>query len=84
MKKLPAVLLPLPLGEVDANVVSRRRGRIAAENLQKLPPQRRAFVESGAANAVFLYDPTREKGVLKSPQAFQNPKISNNSSAEYA
>ena len=29
-------------------------------------------------------DPTREKGVLKSPQAFQNPKISNNSSAEAA
>ena len=26
-RKLPAVLLPLPLGEVDANVVSRRRGR---------------------------------------------------------
>ena len=27
MRKLPGVLLPLPLGEVDANVVSRRRGR---------------------------------------------------------
>ena len=26
-RKFPAVLLPLPLGEVDANVVSRRRGR---------------------------------------------------------
>ena len=38
-------------------------------------PQRRAFAESGAANAVFLYDLTREKGVLKSPQAFQNPKL---------
>ena len=28
--------------------------------------------------------PAREKGVLKSPQAFQNPKIINNLSAEYA
>ncbi|MBD9003543.1 MAG: hypothetical protein EGR21_03870 [Faecalibacterium prausnitzii] len=27
MRKFSAVLLPLPLGEVDANVVSRRRGR---------------------------------------------------------
>ena len=27
VRTLPAVLLPLPLGEVDANVVSRRRGR---------------------------------------------------------
>ena len=26
-RELQAVLLPLPLGEVDANVVSRRRGR---------------------------------------------------------
>ena len=36
------------------------------------------------AIAVSLYDPSREKGVLKSPQAFQNPKIINNLSAEYA
>ena len=49
-----------------------------------LRPQRRAFAESGAANAVFLYDPTCGNGVLKSPQAFQNPKIINNLSAEYA
>ena len=27
--------------------------------------------------AVSLHDPSREKGVLKSPQAFQNPKIKN-------
>ena len=29
------------------------------------------------------YDPTCEKGVLKSPQAFQNPKIKNILSAEH-
>ena len=37
---------------------------------------------TGTAAAACRPDPTREKGVLKSPQAFQNPKISNNSSAE--
>jgi hypothetical protein len=31
--------------------------------------------ETSAAAAVFLCDPSCEKGVLKSPQAFQNPKI---------
>ena len=28
-----------------------------------------------AAPAAFLHDLSREKGVLKSPQAFQNPKL---------
>ena len=36
------------------------------------------------AIAVFLYDPSREKGVLKSPQAFQNPKLKNLFSADDA
>ena len=40
-------------------------------------PPRRASVGSGAATAVFRHDPTCEKGVLKSPQAFQDPKIIN-------
>ena len=31
--------------------------------------------EAGAAAAVCRYDPTREKGFLKSPQTFQKPKI---------
>ena len=35
-------------------------------------PQRRAFAESGAANAADRYDPTGEKGIQKSPQAFLN------------
>ena len=55
-----------PLGELDANVVSRLRGYF---------PQRRAFAESGAANAVFLYDPSREKAILENPQIFQNCEI---------
>ena len=37
-------------------------------------PQCRTFAESGTANAVFLYDPSREKGIQKSPQAFLNPE----------
>ena len=42
---------------------------------KKLPPQRRAFVESGAANAVILHVPTREKAILENPQIFQNCEI---------
>ena len=45
------------------------------ERASPLPPQRRACAESGAAPVAFLHDPSREKGVLKSPQAFQNPKL---------
>ena len=47
-------------------------------------PQRRAFAESGAANAVFRYDPSGEKANLENPQIFQICEIINNSSAEYA
>lgn len=35
-------------------------------------------IKTGTAAAACHPDLTREKGVLKSPQAFQNPKISNN------
>ena len=41
-------------------------------------------VKTGTTVASCRPDPIREKGVLKSPRAFQNPKISNNSSAETA
>jgi hypothetical protein len=52
--------------------IFHRKGR--KDKMQPFP-QRRAFAESGAANAVFLHDPTCEKGVQKRPQAFLNPKI---------
>lgn len=55
---------PLPLGEVDANVVSRRRGRGCFPAAPPLPQ------EAGAANAVRLYDPTREKVNRENPQIF--------------
>ena len=61
-----AALKGAPLGELDANVVSRLRGYF---------PQRRTFAEGGAANAVFLYDPSREKAILENPQIFQNCEI---------
>ena len=38
-------------------------------------PQRRAFVESGAANAVFRYDPSRENSVWSAPQSATNAKL---------
>ena len=45
-------------------------------------PQRRAFAESGAASAAFLYDPSRENGIAERPQALRYPEITNNLSAE--
>ena len=38
-------------------------------------PQRRAFAESGAANAVFRYDPSREKVNRENPQIFPIYKL---------
>ena len=52
------------MGEVDANVVSRRRGRGCVPAALLLPQ------EAGAANAVRLYDPTREKVNRENPQIF--------------
>jgi len=34
--------------------------------------QRHTFAESGAANAVSLYDPLREKAIEENPQIFLN------------
>ena len=38
-------------------------------------PQRRAFAESGIANAVFLHDPSREKVFRENPQIFPGDKL---------
>ena len=43
-----------------------------AESKQVAPPQRRAFAESGAVNAVSLYDPICEKAIQENPQIFLN------------
>ena len=39
---------------------------------EKAIPQRRAFAESGAVNAVSLYDPICEKAIQENPQIFLN------------
>ena len=43
-----------------------------AESKQVAPPQRRAFAESGAVNAVSFYDPICEKAIQENPQIFLN------------
>ena len=63
----PAMPRPLPLGEV-ASRSDDGEGEPAA-------PQRRAFAESGAATAVFLYDPSREKVSRENPQIFPGDKL---------
>ena len=47
----------------------------APERASDAQPQRCAFAESGAANAVFRYDPSRENGFQESPQTFLKPEI---------
>ena len=58
--------MALPLGELSPQVTERA---------SLLSPQRRAFAESGVANAVSLHDPSREKAILENPQIFQNCEI---------
>ena len=61
--KFPASPKGVPLGELSPQATEGVAPRSAA-----LPQ------EAGAANTACRHDPTREKGVLKSPQAFQNPQ----------
>ena len=56
----------------------------AQQRLRGYSPQRLAFAESGAANAVCRYVPSREKAILENPQIFQNCEILNNYSADDA
>ena len=72
MRKFPAVLLALPLGELSPQVTERA---------SPLSPQRRAFAESGAAAAVFLHDPTCENAMPERPQTLRHCSIKNNLSA---
>jgi hypothetical protein len=46
-----------------------------AESLCRLFPQRRAFAESGAANAVHRHDPSCEKASWENPQIFPTCKL---------
>ena len=65
------LLQKLPLrGSWRTNVSLRGSGTPEAN--RKPPPQRRAFAESGAVNAVSLYDPICEKAIQENPQIFLN------------
>ena len=55
-----------------------------AVSLRGFFPPRSAFTESGAANAVFLHDPTRENAMPGGPQTARHCSIISNFSAEYA
>ena len=58
--------------------------RVCSPEGERAPPQCRAFAESGAANAVSLHAPSREKAILENPQIFQNCEIINILSADDA
>ena len=60
-----------PSGEL-ANECEPERVQHAESKRKKPIPQRRAFAESGAVNAVFLYDPICEKAIQENPQIFLN------------
>ena len=62
----PATAKSRPLGEGGLTRSGKTEGVI---------PQRRAFVESGAANAVCLHDPSRENSVWSAPQSATNAKL---------
>ena len=60
-----------PSGEL-ANECEPERVQHAESKRKKPIPQRRAFAESGAVNAVSLYDPICEKAIQENPQIFLN------------
>ena len=72
--------------------VNKQTGKDAAEertlsarlHQAVLSPQRRAFAESGAANATSHYDPSRENAKPERPQTLRLCSIKNNFSAIYA
>jgi hypothetical protein len=68
-KKLP------PRGSWRTNVSLRGFGAPKANG--KPFPQRRTFEESGAANAVSLYAPLREKAIQENSQIFLNYNYKN-------
>ena len=69
--KLRRYCKKLPLrGSWRTNVSLRGFSMLKAN--KKPIPQRRAFAESGAVNAVSLYDPICEKAIQENPQIFLN------------
>ena len=74
--KLRRYCKKLPLrGSWRTNVSLRGFGTLKASS--KFYLQRHTFEESGAANAVSLYDPLREKAIQENPQIFLNCNYKN-------
>ena len=88
--KLVAILCYETFLRAKNTILNRLRClQVAAAHLLALSgeqarPQRRAFVESGVANAVFLHDSTRENGIPERPQTLRYSKIINIFSLIYA
>ena len=65
--------LPPAPGE---DVAQRQKGESGERSEPEgVTPQRRAFAESGAATAVFRYDPTCENGTPERPQTLRCSEI---------
>ena len=64
-------------GKVSGIAIRRPLGGagFAQQRLRGYSPQRRAFAESGTANAVCRYDPSRENSVWSAPQSATNAKL---------
>ena len=73
MRKLPVVLLPLPLGEVASRSDD---GEGHVDFRAAAPPPHDCFrVETSAAAAVCLHDPSCENSVCRTPQSATNAKL---------
>ena len=99
MSKFPAVLLALPLRKDFPRAGGRCRAATKggiwhrAAMTERVFPLKATFSfsaapplpqEAGAANAVCLYDPSRENGIPERPQTLRYSELINNFSAEYA
>ncbi len=71
LETAPLLQKASPSGEL-ANECEPERVQRAESKRKKPIPQRRAFAESGAVNAVSLHDPICEKAIQENPQIFLN------------
>ena len=75
IRNLPATQKAPPFGGAGIEQSEMTERASPLKFCKKLFPQRRAFAESGAANAVSRYDPSRENSVWSGPQAATNAKL---------
>ena len=75
IRNFPAMPKPPPFGE--GGFAKQRRRGFSPLAPSSASPQRRAFAESGAANAASGSDPSRENGIAERPQALRYPENKN-------